>query len=104
MGGFKDIITDETGDLSLQDGDILLGFSDSQHVEHIILADKGHYRQFPLIGVGLARYLNGNINPVALEQEISLNLESDNYSVKRVQIDPNDLAQIDIDAERKQAK
>lgn len=101
MAEFKDIITDETGDLTLQNGDLLLGLSDSQHVEHIVLADKGHYRQNPLIGVGLARYLNGNINPVALEQEIKTNLEADNYTVNRVEIDPNSVGTLNIDAERR---
>jgi len=98
---YKDFITDSDGDITIQNGDILVGNSDSQHVEHIVIADKGHYRQHPLLGVGLLRYMNGNINPVALEQEIQMNLESDNYIVNEIQIDPNDLAQIDIDAERR---
>lgn len=102
MAVFKDFRTDSDGDLVFSDGDVFVGQSDSQHVEHILIADKGHYRQFPLLGVGIIRYVKGNINPVALEQEIITNLESDNFTINEITIDPNDLAQINIDAQRKE--
>lgn len=101
MAIFKDIITDSTNDLIIENGDFKLNESDSQHVEHIITADKGQFRQWPLIGVGINRLINGSINPQALKQVVKLNLESDNYNVRLIEIDSIDKLSINVDAQRK---
>ena len=101
MAIYKDIITDSTNDLIIENGDFKLNESDSQHVEHIITADKGQYRQWPLIGVGISRLINGNINSQSLKQVIKLNLESDNYNVRLIEIDSIDKLSINVDAQRK---
>lgn len=53
----QDLLTDETGDLGIQGGDLLLGFSDLQHQEHLLVAQKGMYKQFPDVGVGIENFL-----------------------------------------------
>lgn len=45
-------------DLELRDGDLLIGASDNQHTEHILIADKGQYKGVPEIGVGITNMLN----------------------------------------------
>lgn len=101
MATFKDLKTDENNDLIILNGDFKIDDSDSQHVEHILIADKGQFRQFPLIGMGIGRSLNGSINSQSLRQQIKIQLESDGFNVRQIQIDPNDELKIDIDAERK---
>ena len=96
---FKDVKTDENGNLIILNGDLKLDESDSQHIEHILISDKGQFRQFPLIGVGIKRALKGSSNPQSLKQQISVQLESDNYNVRKITIEPNPL-NIEIDAER----
>jgi len=98
MATYKDIITDSDGDLIIDSGDLKFDESDSQHVEHILTADKGHFRQFPLVGVGIKRMTNGEFNSQEIKQTIKLQLESDNYFVKNISVDNG---QINIDAERK---
>lgn len=101
---YKDIITDSNNDLEIVNGDFKVDESDSQHVEHILIADKGQFRQHPLIGVGINRQMNGSINPQEIRQTIKLQLESDGYNVRKIDIDPSDEMKIDIDAERKTTK
>lgn len=98
---YKDLITDADGDLIFLNGDIKIDESDTQHVEHILIADKGQFRQFPLIGVGIARYYNGSINKQELKQSVKLQLESDGYNVRQIVVDTTDKLKIDIDADRK---
>jgi hypothetical protein len=101
MAEFKDIITDENGDLIILNGDFKVNESDSQHVEHIVIADKGQFRQFPLIGVGIKKTINGSVNPQRVKQQIKLQLESDGFNVRQIEVNPNDPLNIQIDAERK---
>ena len=101
MAIYNDIITDSENDLIIENGDFKLNESDSQHVEHIITADKGQFRQWPLIGVGINRLINGSINPQSLKQVIKLNLESDNYNVRLIEVDSIDKLSINVDAQRK---
>lgn len=98
---YKDLITDADGDLVFVNGDVKIDESDTQHVEHILIADKGQFRQFPLIGVGISRYYNGSVNKQALKQSVKLQLESDGYNVRQIVVETNENLKIEVDADRK---
>ena len=77
----RDILTKPEGDLNILNGDLDVGYSDEQHVEHILITSKGHFKQNPLIGVGIEDYINSPTSLITrqkLEKEIALQLESDN--------------------------
>jgi len=91
----KDILTDENGELAVLNGDLHIGNSDQQHVEHILTSAKGHYKQHPLIGVGIEDYLNAPnslITRQKLEKEINLQLESD--GAKEITVSYNDTLKV----------
>lgn len=94
----KDFIFE--GDLVIQNGDFLVAESDGQHIEHILRADRGQWRQNPLIGVGLQRQSNASVDRQRLRQEIKLQLRADNFTVKRVNVTAGDRMVVDIDAKR----
>lgn len=76
----KDFLDDSNGDIAIVAGDLAIGFSDEQHVQDILVANKGEYKQHPLVGVGIANYLKSPISLKSrrkLEKEISLQLEAD---------------------------
>lgn len=98
---FKDIITDSNGEIEILNGDIFINDSDSQHVEMILTADKGQFRQFPLIGVGIKKFSNGPLSPQFIKQSIKLQLESDGYNVRKIDVTKITEGIIDIDATRK---
>jgi hypothetical protein len=103
MATFTDIITDADGDLEILNGDLFINDSDSQHVEMILTADKGQFRQFPLIGVGLRKFINDAFltSSQAIKQAIKLQLESDGYNVRKLDVSNVTKGIIDIDATRK---
>lgn len=83
----KDILTDENGSIKFLNGDLDIGYSDEQHIEHILKAHKGDYKQYPMLGVGIADYLNSPETLKTrrqLEKEISLQLEMD--SAKEIKV------------------
>lgn len=88
-----------TCDIIISNGDLLVNKSDQQHVEHILRADRGHFRQFPLLGIGIEKNTNGPINAQELKQVIKLQLKSDNYNVREVQVS-RESKKISIDAQR----
>ena len=63
-------------DLVVLNGDFLTGESQGQHVQHIIAAHKGEYKQAALTGVGKSRFINGAIDG-ALRRDIQIQLEGD---------------------------
>lgn len=76
----NDILIDNTGDLNILNGDFNVGYSDEQHIEHVLLTSKGHYKQNPLIGVGIENYINAPLSLITkqtIEREISLQLKYD---------------------------
>ncbi|MCK8520228.1 hypothetical protein M0D21_01545 [Aquimarina sp. D1M17] len=75
-------------DIEIEDGDFKIGESSQQSVEHILLSHKGAYKEFPLLGVGIADYLKGNttVNRLRLESEIEKQLIHDNFNVKIIDV------------------
>lgn len=70
-------------DLVIKNGDLVVGPSDLQHVYHIVLLPKGSFKQFPLTGVGRARFLNGPLDG-GLRRDVQLQLEADGYRLKNL--------------------
>lgn len=91
-----DILDNENGDLLIRNGDIVLGDGGQQHIQDILMAQKGHYSQSPAVGVGIESWLKGNSD--LLRREIRLQLENDGFNVKQIIINNGE---INIDAERK---
>ena len=94
----KDILLDESNDLNIIAGDLDVGFSDEQHVEHILLASKGQYKQAPFTGVNISAYNHSSLAPLVrqkLEQEISLQLEFDGASEIDVEYNKEGLLNIE---------
>ncbi|MDR2652136.1 MAG: hypothetical protein LBC68_07460 [Prevotellaceae bacterium] len=54
------LIDSETGDLMINNGAIALGDITSQVVEHVLIANRGEYKEFPLIGGEIDKMRNGN--------------------------------------------
>jgi len=76
----KDFLFDENGDIIIEDGDFAIGYSDEQHIQDLLFANKGEYKQFPLMGVGIIGFLKSPldlVNRSKLEREINLQLEAD---------------------------
>jgi hypothetical protein len=72
----KDILLDGDFDLQIKDGDFVLGDDLEQRAVQIIRADKGQYKQFPPLGVGIESALNSPLTP-QLKREIELQLAAD---------------------------
>jgi len=96
-----DLILDSNNDLILENNDFAIGQSDDQNIEAIMLAEKGQFYEFPLLGYGIRRKLNGSINILTERKLIRENLSFDNYNVKLLNIiGSGDNLEIELDAEK----
>jgi len=84
MALVKDILIND--DIGIKDGDLVVDESDSQHIEHNLIAKPGHFYQFPTQGVGVVDLIKGNVNRQALKQNIKRNLEADNYRIRKLEV------------------
>ncbi len=100
-----DILLNATGDLMIKDGDFVMGDSEQQHVEHLLLTSEGTWVDSPLIGIGIVKYINA---PVGLQLknkikgDIKLNLEMDGYTQSTVslEIQSGQLQNVKVDGTR----
>lgn len=90
----NDIIIGANGDLSFKIGDLEIGYSDNQHQEHILLANKGEFREFPELGVGIIQMLDDDdYLPVLIEAK--KNLEYDGMRINNIKFEENGNLNID---------
>jgi hypothetical protein len=78
-----DLITGEDGDLVFEGGDILVGESDNQHVQSILYAAPGHYRQWPFLGANAKELINGPsaVQLLSWRAIVARHLTSDGYQL-----------------------
>ncbi len=79
----QDLILNDNGDLKIEDGDFVVGHSDEQHQQHILLANKGEYKAIPEIGVGIVQMLNDEQYTDILI-EAKRNLEYDGMKIRNI--------------------
>lgn len=84
-------------DLEIANGDFVFDHVDQQNIEILLLNQKGNYKEFPVLGVGITQYLKSpdTTSRLRLENEIDKQLSYDNFQVKTLDI--NNLNNIQID-------
>lgn len=83
----KDILFDEP----FANGDFNIGFSDEQHIKHLVVSSPGHFKNAPLLGVQIKDYINSSMTPATqqkLEREIRMQLEADGVTQISIIVDP----------------
>lgn len=78
---FDLIIDPATGDYLIQNGDFVIGNSDSQNVFDILYSNKGEYKAHPKMGCGIFSQLNGPSDLQTIQSIISTNLALDGFKV-----------------------
>lgn len=84
----KDLLLSVDKDLQFADGDLVIGNSESQSEELLLLSNKGDFKQYPDRCVGVERYLKDEGNSQELLAEIKKEYERDGMVVKKVELTP----------------
>ncbi len=61
----------------VEDDDFLAGDSDNQVIERILLSSPGHWKEFPVVGIGIWNYLQGTQSPQVLQRNIQVQMKND---------------------------
>jgi hypothetical protein len=94
----KDLLLTKNFDLHIHNGDFVVGESDYQRCELIILCWKGEFKEFPSLGLGIESYLKKSVNAHEKQEfitELKSELSSDNIK-KKVKMEGNDLSQFEL--------
>lgn len=92
----KDIVLNDNNDLLINNGDFVQSESTYQHQKHLLLAEKGDYKQFPTAGVASKKYLERE-SPDEYARAIRQEFVADGMNVKTLTILEN--LELSIDAE-----
>ena len=60
--------------------------SDMQHIQDIISASPGAYKESPSVGVGIRNYVNSVGREKEIAREVTIQLEADGYSCRNPKI------------------
>ncbi len=84
-----DISLNEDNDLKIENGDFVIGLSDMQHVEHILVAHPGEYKEQPQLGIGIESYLKTTGKEQKLKRAIRVQLGFDGYKNPKIDLSDN---------------
>lgn len=79
-----DILLDkETDDLRIENGDFVIGRSDEQNQKLILISEKGEWKEFPELGVGIDKMLdNEEYNAMLISAK--KNLQYDGMQIRNI--------------------
>ena len=80
----QDLILDTADDIQILNGDFNITDSDKQHIEDLLIAAPGHFKEFPLAGCNLFEDINGNSPKQKIINKIAVQLKADGYNVKGI--------------------
>lgn len=83
-------------DLLIQNGDLAISESDTQHIADTINAFAGWWKQEPQDGIGIFAYLNSAGQEQSLKRQIMIQLSSDGYQVNNPEVSVNSAGQMTI--------
>lgn len=86
MANTGDILMDETGDVACVNGDFVTGDGTLQHQNDLLLAEKGEYKESPMVGVGIMTYLLDEDKTSAF-REIRREFTNDGMKVDSIKVD-----------------
>lgn len=92
-----DFLLDETGDLAIENGDLVVGNAENQNKALLLKLPKGAIKEKPTATVGLSNYLEGE-NPGEMLREIRTRFSEDGMEVKELGVSGT---KINIDADYK---
>lgn len=82
-----DYLSDDNGDIRIENGDLVKGESDFDHIRKVITTAPGGFRQFPDIGFNAIRFKNAQHSKKAkFESELRESLQADGYKVLKVDL------------------
>lgn len=80
MAAAQDILSNNSGDLLINNNDFQYGLSDPQHITDTLVATPLSWKQYPADGVGIDYYVNSSGKQQQLQREIKLQLSNDGYT------------------------
>lgn len=92
----EDFVLTEDNDLLIENGDLVINETSYQHQKHLLLAEKGDYKQHPTIGVASKKYLERE-SPDEYARAIRQEFVADGMNVKTLKILEN--LELSIDAQ-----
>jgi hypothetical protein len=80
-----DAMLDDNYDLAISSSDIQISESTARHQQMLLVSNKGDYKQYPIIGVGAATYLNDE-RYQALIRAINIEFAKDSMDVTDIRL------------------
>lgn len=73
----NDFLLDSTGDLAIENNDLLIGDSFTQEVDLVVQSNQGEWKRAPFLGPNLVEKINSGANPREIRQAVKVSLEMD---------------------------
>lgn len=77
MAGVNDILRNSDGTFRIVNGDYVFGDATPVFIKNILVASPGHYKESPIIGASVVRYVEGGSNKQIVSREIKVALKAD---------------------------
>lgn len=79
-----DVLLDNDGDLDFSNGDLIVGNSEMQEIGLILQSNQGDYKEDPIIGANLNRFIKGVQSNKGNRKQLAIALARDGKDFNRI--------------------
>jgi hypothetical protein len=81
-----DIAIDSTNDIAIVGNDFAIAESTLQHQDDLLIAQPGDFKESPIIGVGIANWINEEITEQDVKSKITREFENDGMIISSLKV------------------
>jgi hypothetical protein len=93
----QDFLLDGDWDLLIENGDLIIGNANQQHIALIVVTGPGHWKENPFLGFNAVFYEGSNANPAEMKANLSEQIRSDNGMLNQLKVSNGFIVSIDAD-------
>ena len=91
----KGILIDMDGDIMVRSGGVIIGDNTQDCIERVLMAEKGEFKEYPILGAGLSKWVKSTNKTKSIKREIAIQLGYLGYEGAKAEI--NDSGKLNIE-------
>lgn len=80
------LLNPDTYELELSSNTLSIGSTDEQNAQLILLTNQGEWKEYPVLGAGLIRFVRSNTSDLHIQRQVKLQLSLDNITPKTLEV------------------
>jgi hypothetical protein len=92
----KGILIDIDGDIMIRNKSVVIGDNTQDCIERVLMAEKGEFKEYPVLGAGLSRWAKSTNRTKSIKREMAVQLGYLGYEGAKIEVSDDGKLNIEV--------